>query len=93
VLVANVEQVIVVAAAAQPEPRLRLLDRLLVLAEANELPASSSSTRSISPKANDLRARFAAYSAADYTLVLTSAVTGRRRRRAGRRGCAAAKAC
>jgi ribosome biogenesis GTPase len=39
VLVANVDQVITVVAATQPEPNLRMLDRLLVLAEANDLPA------------------------------------------------------
>lgn len=36
---ANVDQVVVVVAAAEPEPLLQLVDRLLVVAEANELPA------------------------------------------------------
>ena len=39
VIVANVDQVVIVMAAAMPEPRLRMLDRLLVLAESNDIPA------------------------------------------------------
>lgn len=38
-IAANVDQVIVVAAAQDPEPNLRMLDRFLVIAEANRLPA------------------------------------------------------
>ena len=37
-IAANVDQVVVVAAARDPEPSPRLLDRLLVIAEANGLP-------------------------------------------------------
>jgi ribosome biogenesis GTPase / thiamine phosphate phosphatase len=37
VIVANVDRMVVVFAAAQPEPNRRLLDRFLVIAEANEL--------------------------------------------------------
>lgn len=37
---ANVDQVLVVTAARDPDPILQLIDRLLVVAEANELPAS-----------------------------------------------------
>jgi ribosome biogenesis GTPase len=39
VIVANIDQVIVMFAAAKPEPHPRMLDRFLVIAEANELPA------------------------------------------------------
>src|SRR5205809_627288 len=35
---ANVDQVVVVAAARDPEPNFRMLDRLLVIAEANRIP-------------------------------------------------------
>jgi ribosome biogenesis GTPase len=38
-IAANVDQVIVVAAARDPEPNLRMLDRFLVIAETNGLPA------------------------------------------------------
>lgn len=39
VLAANVDQVIVTFAAVKPEPHPRMLDRFLVIAEANQLPA------------------------------------------------------
>lgn len=38
-MVANVDRVLAVFAYARPEPRLRLVDRFLVLAESNDLPA------------------------------------------------------
>src|SRR6184192_4654715 len=38
-LAANVDQVVVVASARDPEPNPRMLDRFLVIAEANRLPA------------------------------------------------------
>ena len=39
ILAANVDQVVVVFAATKPEPHPRMLDRFLVIAEANELPS------------------------------------------------------
>ena len=39
IVAANVDQVVVVFAAANPEPHPRMLDRFLVIAEANELAA------------------------------------------------------
>jgi ribosome biogenesis GTPase / thiamine phosphate phosphatase len=39
-IAANVDQVVVVAAARDPEPSARMLDRFLVIAEANGLPAA-----------------------------------------------------
>jgi ribosome biogenesis GTPase len=39
IVVANVDQVIVVFSAAKPEPHVRMIDRFLVIAEGNELPA------------------------------------------------------
>ena len=39
ILAANVDQVIVMFAAIKPEPHPRMLDRFLVIAEANELPS------------------------------------------------------
>lgn len=38
VLLANPDQVLIVFAIAQPDPHLRMLDRFLVIAEANDLP-------------------------------------------------------
>ncbi len=39
VILANPDQVLVVFSIAQPEPHVRMLDRFLVIAEANDLPA------------------------------------------------------
>lgn len=39
VILANPDQVLIVFAAAEPEPHTRMLDRFLVIAESNELPA------------------------------------------------------
>lgn len=39
VVAANVDQVIVVFATANPEPHVRMLDRFLVIAEGNDIPA------------------------------------------------------
>lgn len=39
VILANPDQVLVVFAIVEPDPHLRMLDRFLVIAEANELPA------------------------------------------------------
>ena len=39
VVAANVDQVVVVFAAAKPEPHARMLDRFLVIAEGNDIPA------------------------------------------------------
>lgn len=75
VLVANVDQVVLVFAATQPEPRLRLLDRLIVLAEANSLPSVIVINKIDLALPNEVRARFAAYGAAGYPLVLASAAT------------------
>ncbi len=39
IVVANVDQVIIVFAIAKPEPHVRMIDRFLVIAEGNEIPA------------------------------------------------------
>ncbi len=79
VLVANVDQVVVVFAAARPEPHPRMLDRFLVVAEANGL-----SSRIVVNKAElvgdgdaargeaVVRERFAEFTRAGYELHVTS---------------------
>jgi ribosome biogenesis GTPase len=79
VLVANVDQVVVVFAAARPEPHPRMLDRFLVVAEANGL-----SSRIVVNKAElvgdgdavrgeaEVRARFDEFVRAGYPLHVTS---------------------
>jgi len=39
IVVANVDQVIIVFAIAKPEPHVRMIDRFLVIAEGNDIPA------------------------------------------------------
>ena len=74
-IAANVDQVLVVAAVRDPEPNPRQLDRLLVIAEANELPPVV-----VVNKIELDRAAGAAlarrYGPAGYQVLLTSAKTG-----------------
>ena len=74
VVAANIDQVVVVFAVAEPEPHVRMLDRFLVIAEANELPS-----RVVVNKvelADDARARFAYYEAIGYPVHYTSVKRG-----------------
>lgn len=76
VIVANVDQVVAVFAAAHPEPRLRMLDRFLVLAEANDLPALVVVNKIDLVGLDAARERFADYEAAGYPVLYTSAGEG-----------------
>ena len=76
-VVANIDQVVVVFAAAKPEPHVRMLDRFLVIAEANEIPARLVINKIDLADEPAARARFADYAAAGYPVHLTS-VTERR---------------
>lgn len=77
VVVANVDQVVVVFAAARPEPHPRMLDRFLVIAEGNALAARVVVNKVDLAADRTVRARFAHYEEAGYPLHLTS-VTERR---------------
>lgn len=72
VLVANVDQVVVVFAAASPEPNERMIDRFLVIAEANALPARLVVNKADLADEAALRARFGLYERIGYPLHLTS---------------------
>jgi len=72
VVVANIDQVVVVFAAAKPEPHVRMLDRVLVIAEANDIPARIVINKVDLADDASVRERFAAYAAAGYALHLTS---------------------
>lgn len=72
VLVANVDQVAIVIAAAKPEPRLRMLDRMLVIAEANDVPITIIINKVDLVEADAARAMFADYAAAGYDLLFIS---------------------
>lgn len=72
VIAANIDQVIVVFAAASPEPHPRMLDRFLVIAEANEIPARVVINKVDLADEASVRARFADYGRAGYPVHLTS---------------------
>ncbi len=80
VIVANVDQVIAVFAAANPRPAWNLLDRYLVSAEAAEIPALVCLTKidlvEGRPQAEEIEAVASEYRAIGYDVVLTSTVTG-----------------
>jgi ribosome biogenesis GTPase len=73
VLIANVDQVVVVFAAALPPPHLAMLDRFLVVAEANHLSARVVVNKvELAESMDDLRAMFEPVSMAGYEVHYTS---------------------
>lgn len=76
VVVANLDQVLVVFAAAKPEPHPRMLDRFLVIAEANGLAARIVINKCDLVPEREIRARFAEHVNAGYPLHLTSVRAG-----------------
>jgi len=77
VVAANVDRLIVVAAATRPEPRQILLDRLLVIGEANHLdPALVLNKSDLVEKAPAFHELGLLYRKIGYTVLETSAVTG-----------------
>lgn len=76
VLVANLDQVAIVFACADPPPSLRLLDRFLVVAEDNEIEALIVANKVDLVGTDAARAVFDAYAALGYGVIYTSARTG-----------------
>ena len=81
VVVANIDQVVVVFATARPEPHRRMIDRFLVVAEANGLAARIVLNKAelvgdgdAARGAEVVRARFADYVRAGYPVHATSVV-------------------
>jgi ribosome biogenesis GTPase len=72
VIAANVDQVVLVFAAAKPEPHLRMMDRFLVIAEANEIEARIVINKVELVGEGTAQEIFAPYSAAGYPLHFTS---------------------
>src|SRR5687768_9697584 len=72
VLVANVDQVAIVIAVAKPEPKLRMLDRMLILAEANEIPILIVVNKIDLVDVDSAKTVFADYARAGYDLLFTS---------------------
>jgi ribosome biogenesis GTPase / thiamine phosphate phosphatase len=72
IVAANVDQVVVVFAAAKPEPHRRMLDRFLVIAEANSLESRVVINKIELVDAEPTERAFADYSAAGYPVHFTS---------------------
>ena len=72
IVAANVDQVLVCFAAAKPEPHPRMLDRFLVIAEANDIAARIVINKVELVGEEAARARFADYERAGYPLHFTS---------------------
>jgi ribosome biogenesis GTPase / thiamine phosphate phosphatase len=77
IVAANVDQVLVVFAAANPEPHVRMIDRFLIIAEANDIAARVVINKSDLVPAESARLRFADYERAGYPVHVTSTATGR----------------
>lgn len=73
VILANPDQALVVFAAARPEPHLRMLDRFLVIAEANKLPVVICVNKVELTGEEAARARFGLYERIGYAVLYTSA--------------------
>jgi ribosome biogenesis GTPase len=76
VLAANVDQVAAVFAVARPEPDVRLLDRLLAVAELHDLPALIVANKTDLAEEGGVRPEIAAYAAIGYPVLPTCAKTG-----------------
>jgi len=76
VMVANVDQVVIVFAAAKPEPKWNLLDRYLVSAESFQLPAVVCITKMDLIHPGELDEVLDIYRTIGYTFLLTSATSG-----------------
>lgn len=76
VIIANPDQAVFVFACAQPEPRLRALDRFLVMAESVHLPALICANKIDLVSPAQAREMFGLYPPLGYPVVYTSALTG-----------------
>ena len=76
IVAANVDQVVVVFAVAKPEPHVRMLDRFLVIAEANALAARIIVNKIYLASGREAHERFAPYERAGYPVHFTSTKRG-----------------
>jgi len=76
IIIANPDHVVFVFACAEPRPRLRMLDRLLVGAELQEIPAVVCANKVDLLSREAARELFGIYEEIDYPVIVTSAKTG-----------------
>jgi ribosome biogenesis GTPase len=77
VLVANPDQAVFVFACADPDPNFRMLDRMLVSAEEQHIPAVICANKIDLVWPSDARREFGAYREIGYPVYYTSALTGK----------------
>ncbi|HEX5726338.1 MAG TPA: ribosome small subunit-dependent GTPase A [Longimicrobiaceae bacterium] len=76
VIVANVDQVVIVFAVARPAPHLRMLDRFLVIAESSGLAPLVVANKTDLTGPDEARRMFAPYERAGYEVLYTAAREG-----------------
>jgi ribosome biogenesis GTPase len=76
IVAANIDQVVIVFAAAKPEPHPRMLDRFLVIAEGNALAARIVINKVDLVGEDSARERFGAYEKIGYPVLYTAAKAG-----------------
>lgn len=77
ILIANPDQAVFVFACAEPEPHLGMLDRFLVIAESQGIPAVIVANKIDLVRMADAKELFGHYSGIGYSLVYSSARTGK----------------
>ena len=77
VIIANPDQAVFVFSVTQPEPKLRMLDRFLVIAEREEVSAIIVANKIDLTGMKKARDLFSRYQKIDYPVFYTSVITGR----------------
>ena len=72
IIIANPDQIVLVFACAQPEPRLRMLDRFLIIAEDRSVPAVIVANKTDLVTGEEARNLFEHYAEIGYPLIYTS---------------------
>lgn len=72
IIIANPDQIVLVYACANPEPRLRMLDRLLVISEKQQVPAVIVANKVDLVGEESAHKLFAAYPSIGYPVIFTS---------------------
>jgi len=76
ILLANADQAVFVYACARPQPKLRMLDRFLVIAEKQEIPAVVVANKVDLVGQENAESIFGMYEGLGYPVIYTSAKTG-----------------
>lgn len=77
ILLANPDQVVLIFACTKPEPRLRMLDRFLVIAERQEIPVIIVANKFDLVNKHQADSIFGIYTRLGYRVIFTSAKTGK----------------